>query len=422
MKGRVHISQTTADALRALGKNQWFYAREELVYAKGKGELQTYWLKVGRKAPEKSRSKPESSFGALTGDGDGEETDWSDSAYDSDDSESDFDSDGLISGLVSEKTARLIDWNVDNLLRLLKDVVVYKQLHGMHQDPSLGSLPIAESKIPLDELTEIIKLNPLERKVTPAEAAAVELDHDVVTQLHDFVTNIAIMYKDHAFHNFEHASHVLLAVTKFMARIDTLSGVGKLVTCDPLAVWACVFSALVHDIDHPGVSNAQFMKENVRLNRLFKHSSISEQNSLELAFGLFMDDNYSALRSALFSSPAELMRFRQMSINLVLATDIMDSRLSTRRCSRWEQVFGMTSSGDVSAQASLVLELLIQAADVSHTVPCSTSRFTRSGMNAFSLRNTRRLLKEGETHTRLTIGTSDKFFSSIKLLCLWPKS
>lgn len=44
MPGRVHISQTTADALKARGKSAWFTPRDDQVEAKGKGFLQTYWV------------------------------------------------------------------------------------------------------------------------------------------------------------------------------------------------------------------------------------------------------------------------------------------------------------------------------------------------------------------------------------------
>ena len=43
-RGRIHISQTTADLIRAAGKAYWVKPREDLITAKGKGTMQTYWL------------------------------------------------------------------------------------------------------------------------------------------------------------------------------------------------------------------------------------------------------------------------------------------------------------------------------------------------------------------------------------------
>jgi Adenylate and Guanylate cyclase catalytic domain len=40
----IHASQETADILAALGKGFWVHPREDKIHAKGKGELQTYWI------------------------------------------------------------------------------------------------------------------------------------------------------------------------------------------------------------------------------------------------------------------------------------------------------------------------------------------------------------------------------------------
>ena len=44
---QIHVSKSTADAIAAAGKEHWLEAREDLIEAKGKGKLQTYWIKLG---------------------------------------------------------------------------------------------------------------------------------------------------------------------------------------------------------------------------------------------------------------------------------------------------------------------------------------------------------------------------------------
>ena len=44
IKGRIHCSQSTADALVQAGKSHWLTRREDKIVAKGKGEMQTYWV------------------------------------------------------------------------------------------------------------------------------------------------------------------------------------------------------------------------------------------------------------------------------------------------------------------------------------------------------------------------------------------
>jgi class 3 adenylate cyclase len=57
---RIQISQQTADLLKKDGHTSWYEPRDGLIKAKGKGELQTYWLltkdEVERKSPENKTS------------------------------------------------------------------------------------------------------------------------------------------------------------------------------------------------------------------------------------------------------------------------------------------------------------------------------------------------------------------------------
>jgi Adenylate and Guanylate cyclase catalytic domain len=45
---RIHVSASTAKLLKEAGKAYWVKAREELVHAKGKGNIQTYWVVSSR--------------------------------------------------------------------------------------------------------------------------------------------------------------------------------------------------------------------------------------------------------------------------------------------------------------------------------------------------------------------------------------
>jgi class 3 adenylate cyclase len=45
-RGKIHLSQDTADLIIAAGKGNWVKPREIKVNAKGEGKLQTYWLEI----------------------------------------------------------------------------------------------------------------------------------------------------------------------------------------------------------------------------------------------------------------------------------------------------------------------------------------------------------------------------------------
>ena len=62
MPGRIHLSQTTADALIEAGKTDWVVPREEKIFAKGKGELTTFWLEPKRGLSQIGRDSEDESF------------------------------------------------------------------------------------------------------------------------------------------------------------------------------------------------------------------------------------------------------------------------------------------------------------------------------------------------------------------------
>jgi class 3 adenylate cyclase len=47
-KNRIQVSSTTAELIREAGKGHWLLPREDLVEAKGKGQMQTFWLNFDR--------------------------------------------------------------------------------------------------------------------------------------------------------------------------------------------------------------------------------------------------------------------------------------------------------------------------------------------------------------------------------------
>ena len=141
---------------------------------------------------------------------------------------------------------------------------------------------------------------------------------------------------------------------------------------DPLLLLGILFSALIHDADHRGISNGQLAVEDTEMAAKYRNKSIAEQNSLDLAWDLLMEHRFSDLRRCLFTSQSELIRFRQVLVNVVLATDIFDKQLNDLRKNRWNQAFAeenlVDGVIDHDLRATIVLEHIIQASDVSHTM------------------------------------------------------
>jgi hypothetical protein len=117
-------------------------------------------------------------------------------------------------------------------------------------------------------------------------------------------------------------------------------------------------------------------KEDPQLAAAYKHKSTAEQNSIDLAWNALMDPGFENLRKCIYSTEAELDRFRKILVNSVMATDIFDKELGQLRKNRWAKAFPdlplpeapseMTTVEALNRKATIVIEHVIQASDVSH--------------------------------------------------------
>jgi hypothetical protein len=70
----------------------------------------------------------------------------------------------------------------------------------------------------------------------------------IVQQVHNFVGRMFQGYKQVPYHNQEHAFHVLQSITKLIDLMITGGGKTYGLKYDPLALFALVFAALIHDV------------------------------------------------------------------------------------------------------------------------------------------------------------------------------
>ncbi|KAL7565542.1 hypothetical protein ACA910_003819 [Epithemia clementina (nom. ined.)] len=381
---QIQISEETAMLLLRAGKEHWFSPRERPVTAKGKGTLTTFWLK---------KSVNYGQHGFMEDGGGSFSQDMS-----------------YTPKILSNKTGRLIDWTVEKLFSLLKEIVHRRQILGVlpsgnrvEYEAQLAQSIFRKGPTLLDEVEEVIWLprfnsNAKSRQVDSDQQSNAEIPDVILDELTRYVTEIASMYKENPFHNFEHASHVTMSVVKLLSRIvapsevdygdksEKMDGPVSLhdhtygITSDPLTQFSCVLSALIHDVDHPGVPNAQLVQEQHELAVHYKGKSVAEQNSVDLAWDLLMDDRFENLRAAIYVSEIELRRFRQLVVNSVMATDIVDKELKALRNARWETAFSKNANMEMARvskkeqeenlnrKATIVIEHLIQASDVAHTM------------------------------------------------------
>jgi len=88
-----------------------------------------------------------------------------------------------------------------------------------------------------------------------------------------------------------------------------------------------------------GAPNSVLVKEGDPVAEMYNDTSVAEQNSIDIAWDLLMEPRFHNLRRQIYTSEAEFIRFRQLVVNSVLATDIMDKNLIDLRNNRWAVAF-----------------------------------------------------------------------------------
>lgn len=135
------------------------------------------------------------------------------------------------------------------------------------------------------------------------------------------------------------------------------------------------FSALVHDLEHTGVPNAQLIKEKPDIASKYGKKSVAENHSVDLALLTLKDPQFKTLQTSIHPTFTDYLRFKELLVNAVLATDIVDKDLKVNRQQRWTEAFHgctqqdqATTASTNEAKAAIVVEHIIQASDVAHTM------------------------------------------------------
>jgi len=326
----------------------------------------------------------------------------------------------------SQLVQRLIKWNAAVLEKYLVKVILVRSV----QKQKTGSKGLTVDKdfsstLFSDEIAEAVDFRHFDR-VTENQFASIEvalhkrkslqcITKEARQELLEYVTRIASMYKNVHFHNFEHASHVTMSASKLMNKVCSRDGDSSSsstnggeekksdksdtaisrqretglffstfgISSDPLAQLAVVFAALVHDVDHTGVPNAILIGEKPELGAKYNNKSVAENNSIMVAWSVLMEPGFENLRACMFGTDKDRDRFRQLLINVVIATDIADRERKQKEQARWQRAFegfshwsdewdnkkeAALSRVDVSLKATVVLEQIVLASDVAHTM------------------------------------------------------
>ena len=186
--------ESTASLLVKANKGHWVTAREDVVKAKGKGYMKTFFAE-----PCSLQSLQSTTSGS--------------------DPASNADSLKIQDHIPDDKSQRLVDWNVDLLARLMRQIVAHRNSSKKMKRKSSAASAAADpwafafdaDGTILEEVKEVIDL-PRSSRMTVWKQKNEEqpLDPQVLEQLREYVSMIANMYhNDNPFHNFEHVSNLV---------------------------------------------------------------------------------------------------------------------------------------------------------------------------------------------------------------------
>ena len=403
-KNMIQVSQDTADLLTNAGKGHWLVPRDSPVSAKGKGLVHTYWLQPNKRRPSMNTQSMRLSAASSSGSGgilyaSEEENEENEPITQVNRALSRSWKNINIENGVSIAKERLIRWNAAILETFLLKII--EQRNAKDGSDFMDSSAKLNNFVPSEDDKLLSFSEKLSEKIMfPADSYSEEypvvlvgtsISSQARAQLLEYVATIASMYRDVPFHNFDHASHVTMSANKLLNRVctafvrddeDFASVAARTfgISADPLAQFVIVFSSLVHDVDHQGVPNAQLVKEHDPLCDQYDSRSVAEKRSIAVAWEILMEDRFLDLQAVIFTNSREMVRFRQLLMNTVLATDIADKERSAAGKIRWQKAFHPSDSDleeserqeDAvnirSLKATLVFEQIMQASDVSHTM------------------------------------------------------
>lgn len=179
-----------------------------------------------------------------------------------------------------------------------------------------------------------------------------QLPAEIEQQIIELVARLAFSFESLPYHNFAHGCFVVLSLQNMVVTIEE-----KLLEKDlkltPLSKFAFFFSALARNIRPP-----------------LHDQTWTENQSMEIALGILMDDKFDALQRHLFSTKAECALFHRLVNNLVVATFSRTDDVLAAGCDqRWEDAFGANKqTNTLRQQIAPMLEHLMLIAQQSHWV------------------------------------------------------
>ncbi|CAB9513649.1 Receptor-type guanylate cyclase gcy [Seminavis robusta] len=352
-RNRIHVSQETADILIGMGKEHWVAAREELVHCKGKGDLQTFFIResvTGSVASTRSTK----SFASNTSD------------------EKDVVEVTMALDVIEVDEKMKINWIENNCKRIrwVADVL-QKELEGMacNQGSVQGDPTVWENEsfvssdgFSWDEDFSTALLSPGIYDLQAQDTLSDELKR----QLMEFVSRVAFECQG-VVYNFDQSCHALMSLDRMLKQLPDVFG--SEFELSPLAKFTCMFATLIRNLSPPETPDIN--QEGSR--HVLHHQSVSQSRSAKMALELLKEDRFDGLQQVLCKSNTDFQQFWGLVQNFILATDQTSGVLSEERNQHWDLCFPSSDGYSMSTaaphqKAVPVLEHIMLFAEEGHAV------------------------------------------------------
>lgn len=344
----IHASEETANYLIAMGKGHFVIPREDKIHAKGKGELQTYWLKPV-------------SGGSRTGD----------NSHVSSNTEShtnlEYDEDIEVVNIVSAiknfpgSDSAKFDWATENCKRigwvadlLAGELKAVDSERGGNGEGNIGNgVDIWQNKSVLedsgvDDLKGYLCKASIVNEESPVRQKA--FSAEVAGQLYRFVAKVAFLCKASSFHNFEHSCLQIMSANRLLKQLQATSG-GEF-ECSAVAWLAVLFASLIHDLKGQQSTSPEG----------------SGKHALYAAWDILNAKDFEKLRLCMCANELELRCFWRLISMLV---SLSEDSVSSEAVQRWDEAFGecdCEASEKQEKQVLATLEHVIILAQATHVL------------------------------------------------------
>jgi hypothetical protein len=157
----------------------------------------------------------------------------------------------------------------------------------------------------------------------------------------NFLTSLEDHYQNVPYHNKIHAADVIQSM-HVLLNSNALESVFT-----DLEIFTAIFSAAIHDVDHPGLTNQYLINTGSELALMYNDESVLENHHLAVAFKILQNESRDIFKDV---NKKQRQLIRKMAIELVLATDM------SKHMSLLAELKTMVETKKVAGSGSVVLE------------------------------------------------------------------